>query len=108
MSSFPPPTAGYFTLSLRLEMLQVARLAPKSLGESVDLVAAFLRSTQTSDGGFADRGGRSDLYYAVFAVEGLFALRADLPLEAFRRYLESFGGAAVGGGESAADRGAAV
>lgn len=83
-------------------MLQVARLAPKSLGESADLVSAFLRSTQTPDGGFADRGGRSDLYYSVFAIEGLFALRADLPLAAFRRYLESFGsgvGTAPAGGD---------
>ena len=71
-------------------MLQVARLAPKLLGESAELVTAFLRGTQTADGGFADRGGRSDLYYSVFAIEGLFALRADLPLSSFRRYLESF------------------
>lgn len=78
-------------------MLQVARLAPKLLGESADLIAAFLRSTQTPDGGFADRGGRSDLYYSVFAIEGLFALRADLPLSSFRTYLESFGD----GGQSA-------
>jgi prenyltransferase beta subunit len=84
-------------------MLQVARLAPKSLGEAADLIAAFLRSTQTPDGGFADRGGRSDLYYSVFAIEGLFALRADLPLPAFRSYLEAFGagdGTAPAGGAS--------
>jgi prenyltransferase beta subunit len=72
-------------------MLQVARLAPKLLGDSADLVATFLRSTQTPEGGFADRGGRADLYYSVFAIEGLFALRADLPLPAFRQYLQSFG-----------------
>src|SRR3954453_14012223 len=73
-------------------MLQVARLAPKNLGDSADLVANFLRSTQTPEGGFADRGGRADLYYSVFAIEGLFALRADLPLAGLRRYLESFAG----------------
>src|SRR3954469_7680093 len=81
-------------------MLQVARLAPKNLGESADLVANFLRSTQTPEGGFADRGGRADLYYSVFAIEGLFALRADLPLPV-RRYLESFGGG--DGGDSPQD-----
>lgn len=88
-------------------MLQVARLAPKLLGESADLIAAFLRSTQTPDGGFADRGGRSDLYYSVFAIEGLFALRADLPLAGFRRYLEPFGaggGKEGGTGSAAGDR----
>src|SRR5690349_16704883 len=79
-------------MSLRLEMLQVARLAPKLLGESADLVVRFLRSTQTADGGFADRAVNSDLYYSVFAIEGLFALRADLPLPAFRRYLDGFAG----------------
>lgn len=79
-------------MSLRLEMLQVARLAPKNLGESADLIAAFLRSTQTPEGGFADRGGRADLYYSVFAIEGLFALRADLPLAGLRKYLDSFAG----------------
>jgi len=73
-------------------MLQVARLAPKLLGDAADLVVQFLRSTQTPEGGFADRGGRADLYYSVFAIEGLFALRADLPLPAFKRYLQSFGG----------------
>jgi prenyltransferase beta subunit len=73
-------------------MLQVARLAPKLLGESADLISTFLRSTQTPEGGFADRGGRVDLYYSVFAIEGLFALRADLPLSSFRKYLESFAG----------------
>lgn len=79
-------------MSFRLEMLQVARLAPKVLGDAASLVADFLRSTQTADGGFADRGGRADLYYSVFAIEGLFALRADLPLPSFRRFLDSFGG----------------
>src|SRR4051812_14030639 len=79
-------------MSLRLEMLQVARLAPKQLGESADLVASFLRSTQAADGGFADRAGNADLYYSVFAIEGLFALRADLPLSSFRPFLEDFGG----------------
>jgi prenyltransferase beta subunit len=73
-------------------MLQVARLAPKYLGESADLVANFLRSTQTPIGGFADRGGHADLYYSVFAIEGLFALRADLPLAGLRKFLESHAG----------------
>ena len=77
-------------MSFRLEMLQVARLAPKQLGDSADLIATFLRSTQTPEGGFGDRAGNADLYYSVFAIEGLFALRADLPLPSFRRFLESF------------------
>src|SRR3954470_21328413 len=60
-------------------MLQVARLAPKLLGEEAsDLVVAFLRSQLNDDGGFKDRAGNSDLYYSVFGLEGLLALRVDL------------------------------
>jgi hypothetical protein len=58
-------------------MLQVARLAPKSLGDATDLVVNFLRSQFNPDGGVKDRAGNSDLYYTVFGLEGLLALRAD-------------------------------
>ena len=71
-------------------MLQVARLAPKLLGESADLVSAFLRSQLHADGGFVDRAGTPDLYYTVFGLEGLFALRADLPIRQILGYLRSF------------------
>jgi len=76
-------------------MLQVARLAPKLLGESAGLVRAFLVSQQNEDGGFKDRSGRSDLYYTVFGIEGLLALQAPLPTERIGRYLESFGAGAT-------------
>jgi prenyltransferase beta subunit len=72
-------------------MLQVARLAPKLLGDSTDLVADFLISQLNDDGGFAGRDGRSDLYYTVFGLEGLSALRADLPVSRAANYLRSFG-----------------
>ena len=49
-------------MSLRLEMIQVARLAPKLLGESAELVEAYVRGQQNPDGGFRDRDGNSDLY----------------------------------------------
>ena len=58
-------------------MLQVARLAPKQLGESRDLVAAFLRAHTNPDGGFQDRAGASDLYYTVFGLDALIALQED-------------------------------
>lgn len=60
-------------------MLQVARLAPTELGESRDLVAAFLRERLNADGGFQDRAGASDLYYTVFGLDGLIALQQDPP-----------------------------
>lgn len=72
-------------------MLQVARLAPAVLGDAAGLVADFLRGQMNPDGGFKDRDGRSDLYYTVFGVEGLAALRADLPLGSLRTYLTNFG-----------------
>ena len=72
-------------------MLQVARLSPKLLGEAADLTAQFFTSRLNSDGGFQDREGSSDLYYTVFGLEGLCALQRDLPIEAVRRYLKTFG-----------------
>lgn len=71
-------------------MLQVARLAPTSLGEARDLVPTFLRRCLNADGGFQDRGGASDLYYTVFGLEGLIAFREDPP-ESTRGFLEGFG-----------------
>ena len=68
-------------------MLQVARLAPKQLGESRDLVAAFLRERLNPDGGFQDRAGASDLYYTVFGLDALIALQEDLPVERTGAYL---------------------
>lgn len=72
-------------------MLQVARLAPKVLGESSDLVRGFLRRQQNEDGGFRDRSGRSDLYYTVFGLEGLVALQADFNPASTARFLDQFG-----------------
>jgi len=78
-------------MSLRLEMLQVARLAPKLLGESTGLVESFVRSRQNRDGGFADRNGETDLYYTVFAIDSLVALRAEPDYERLAAYLRGFG-----------------
>ncbi len=66
-------------MTFRREMLQVARLAPKVLGDSVDLVNTFVRSQWNADGGVRDRGGVSDLYYAVFGLECLQAIQQPLP-----------------------------
>ena len=72
-------------------MLQVARLAPNLLQEAADRVADFLRAQFNEDGGGRDRAGKSDLYYTVFTLEGLIALRQDLPADRVRPWLESFG-----------------
>jgi prenyltransferase beta subunit len=72
-------------------MLQVARLAPTQLGDSRDLVAAFVRGRANPDGGFQNRAGASDLYYTVFALDALIALQEDLPVEPTAAYLDGFG-----------------
>jgi prenyltransferase beta subunit len=78
-------------MSLRLEMLQVARLAPRVLKDSAELVRDFLLRQFNEDGGFADRTGESDLYYTVFGIDGLIALQAELPMEKIGSYVRSFG-----------------
>ncbi len=65
-------------MSLRLEMLQVARLAPRLLGDSAGLIREFLLQQQNPDGGFKDRTGRSDLYYTVFGLDSWIALGAEI------------------------------
>ena len=70
-------------------MLQVARLAPTSLGESRELVSGFLRRSLNADGGFQNRGGESDLYYTVFGLEGLLALGDPVP-DSTASYLQQF------------------
>jgi prenyltransferase beta subunit len=89
-------------MSQRLQMLQVARLARRSLGESADLVASFAKSLADPSGGYCNRGGRPDLYYTAFALDVLAALDA-LPgddteserAEQTRSWLERFGDGAT-------------
>jgi prenyltransferase beta subunit len=78
-------------MSLRLEMLRAAEKAPEALGDSTPLVAAFFRSQISPDGAGLDRAGNPDLYYTIFALAGLQALRAELPVEPVQDYLRSFG-----------------
>jgi Prenyltransferase and squalene oxidase repeat len=72
-------------------MLQVARLSPKQLGDARDLVQHFLLEQRHPDGGFQDRSGDPDLYYTVFGLEGLVALRAEPPTDSIAAYLRRFG-----------------
>jgi len=73
-------------------MLQVARLASTELRDAAPAVADYLRSALDTDGGARGRTEQGDLYYTVFALDGLVALRAQIPSERVARYLESFGG----------------
>ena len=72
-------------------MLQVARLAPRLLRDSSELVRGFLMAQIGDRGGFRDRDGRDDLYYTVFGIEGLLALQEAPPVERLVSYLRPFG-----------------
>jgi prenyltransferase beta subunit len=77
-------------LSLRLQLLQVARLAPRLLADSTPLVREFFLQQLTPEGGGRDRAGRPDLYYTVFTLAGLQALDAPAPAERVEAYLRTF------------------
>jgi hypothetical protein len=80
-------------------MLQIARVASKVLGESADLVRAFLKRQFSAAGGAVDRDGRPDLYYTIFALAGLQALQADDRIghrqSAIGHWLQTFGDGAA-------------
>jgi hypothetical protein len=78
-------------MSLKLAMQRAARRAPRQLGESAELVRAFLRSRQNPDGGFQDRAGQSDLYYTVFGLDALDAFAETPNLATLEIFLRSFG-----------------
>ncbi len=78
-------------VSLRLEMLQVARLAPKMLGDSTELVRGFLLRQFSPGGGGCDRDGRPDLYYTIFVIAALEALQSDWPRDQVEGFLRNFG-----------------
>ena len=71
-------------------MLQVARLAPNMLHDATERVVEFLLGQFNDDGGCKDRSGASDLYYTVFGLEGLDALRAEIPVDSVLSYLKQF------------------
>jgi prenyltransferase beta subunit len=78
-------------MSFRLEMLQVARLAPQLLGDATDLVRQYLGREVMECGAFPDRDRRPDLYYTVFGMEALLALHTEPAWEPMTEWLRSFG-----------------
>src|SRR5258708_2366291 len=78
-------------MSLRLQMLQIARVAQKALGDSAGLVRDFLLRQITPEGGGADRAGRPDLYYTIFVLAGLEALQAEIPRARVEPFVNGFG-----------------
>jgi prenyltransferase beta subunit len=77
-------------VSLRLQLLQIARLAPRLLGDSTGLVRDFFQR-QLVDGAGRDRDRRPDLYYTIFALAGLQALDAPVPADRVETFLRCHG-----------------
>lgn len=77
-------------MSLRLQLLQVARLAPRLLGDSTALVRSFYGRQFNSDGAACDRAGKPDLYYTIFALAGAQAIDATIPTQQTRAWLSSW------------------
>lgn len=75
-------------MSLKIEMTQVARLAPNLLLESTDLVSQYVSSLITPQGLFPDREGKPDFYYSTFGLLALDALQLNIPQDALRASLE--------------------
>jgi hypothetical protein len=75
------PSAAASGRSLRLEMLQVARLSPRLLGDSSALVEQFFERQFLEDGGATNRAGKSDLYYTIFALAGLQVFQSEKNLQ---------------------------
>ena len=71
-------------------MLKAARSAPSQLRDARDNVIGFLRGQFNGDGGAKGRSGESDLYYTVFALDGLAAMGVDLPVDSTLAYLRRF------------------
>ena len=82
-------------MSLRLQLLQVARLAPRLLADSTDLVRDFFRGQFNAEGAACDRGGKPDLYYTIFALAGAQALDAPIPVPQTAAWLKTFGDGAT-------------
>jgi len=73
-------------------MLQAAAAARRRQPDVARRAARFLRGKATPDGGFAGRAAASDLYYTVFAMQGLLALGESLAPGAAAAYLGAMGG----------------
>ena len=78
-------------MSLRLQLLQVARLAPRLLGDSTELAREFFRQQLSPGGAGLDRAGRPDLYYTIFALAGLQAMDTDVPRDKVEAFLHTHG-----------------
>lgn len=78
-------------MSVRIELIQVARLGVKLLGDAADLVRDFHRRQWTNAGSGRDRSDQPDLYYTVFTLNGCEALEVPFPEAQLESWLRAFG-----------------
>lgn len=78
-------------MSVRIELIQVARLGARLLGDSAGLVRDFYRRQWTEAGAGRDRSDRPDLYYTVFTLNGCEALECAVPDTPLETWLRTFG-----------------
>ena len=78
-------------MTISRDMIAAARRAGRRHPDASVAAGNFFRSQLRPDGGFADRAGKSDLYYTVFGLLGLRALQLPLPAAATAAYLANFG-----------------
>jgi hypothetical protein len=57
--------------------------------QTIEEIKVFIKNQQTITGGFADRGGRSDLYYSLFGCYIAEALGIDEVKSLLKRYLKN-------------------
>lgn len=77
-------------MTIRLDMISTAARAKNLLTDSTGLVAEFITNQINPDGGFKGRTPQSDLYYTVFGIEALLALKADTNAFPIADYLLTF------------------
>ena len=79
-------------MTISKEMLASAARAVTLLGSTrAAEIGEFYRRLLMPDGGFADRAGKSDLYYTVFGLQACRALGVELPVGSVSSYLHGFG-----------------
>lgn len=77
-------------MTLREEMMAVAKGSSKVLGEATDLIRGFLESQVHPQGGMVNRAGNSDLYYGFFGMECQQVVGLSLNYREWEAYLNSF------------------
>jgi hypothetical protein len=77
-------------VSIRQQLVQTARLAPRFLADSTGLVRAFYERSFSFSGAALNRAGLPDLYYTAFALAGAAALESSPHLDSLSKWLTSF------------------